>query len=297
MTTRNPPYTNTLGYDSDLFNADGILANGATNASIGLTTNSDQYLPGVVTFATDLYAPAVSLVKTVANLTHPTGPDQRGDVLQYTVTARNGGQDGADNVVLTDPIPTGAAYVPGTLRVGGTPVTDAPGDDTGELAGGGTQAVFRLGTGANATLGGRLVPGASVQVSFDVRIGNVQPRFGDRQRRLGASMVSQSLRVPLTANSNQVTNVVAAPDLTLTKQHAPPLLAGAESTVLLVVSNVGLPTDGSLVTVTDALPPEFVSFANPTGDGWTCAPLAVRSRAAGRTCWPLARATRRSSST
>ena len=29
-----------MGYDSDLFNADGVLANGATNATIGLTTNS-----------------------------------------------------------------------------------------------------------------------------------------------------------------------------------------------------------------------------------------------------------------
>ena len=51
------------------------------------------------------------------------------------------------------------------------------GDDRGEFAAGANRVVYRIGTGANATLGGRLVPGAAVPVSFDVRIGDVQPRF------------------------------------------------------------------------------------------------------------------------
>ena len=223
-----------------------------------------------MTFATELYAPDVSLVKSVTNVTHPGGPDQRGDVLRYTVTARNTGLDGADNFVLTDPIPAGATYVPGSLRVAGAPVTDADGDDTGEFAAGANQVVFRLGTGANATLGGRLAPGASVPVSFDVRIGDVQPRF-EIVNAASATYVTQSLRVPLTADSNQVTNVVAAPDLSMTKLHSPDFVAGGTSTLRLVVSNVGnLPSDGSTVTVTDPLPPEFASFANPGGDGWSC---------------------------
>ena len=40
----------------------------------------------MITFATELYAPIVALAKSVTNLTHPGGPDQRGDVLRYTVT-------------------------------------------------------------------------------------------------------------------------------------------------------------------------------------------------------------------
>ena len=162
VTTRDPAFRNTMGYDSDLFNADGVLANGATSATIGLTTNSDQYLPGVITFATELYAPNVALAKTVTNVTHPAGPDQRRDVLRYTVTARNTGQDGADNFILTDPIPAGATYVPNSLRIDGAVVTDVDGDDRGEFAAGANRVVFRLGTGANATLGGRLAPGAAV---------------------------------------------------------------------------------------------------------------------------------------
>ena len=59
----------------------------------------------------------MTLAKSVTNITHPAGPDQRGDVLRYTVTASNTGQDGADNFIVTDPIPAGAAYVPNSLRI------------------------------------------------------------------------------------------------------------------------------------------------------------------------------------
>ena len=61
---------------------------------ITLKTSNDQYFPGVVTFATDLFAPSVQMTKAVANLTHPGGPNERGDTLRYTVTVTNSGQDG-----------------------------------------------------------------------------------------------------------------------------------------------------------------------------------------------------------
>ena len=43
-------------------NADGILANGATSAAIRLQTNRDQYMPHVVTFATEIFSPTITLV-------------------------------------------------------------------------------------------------------------------------------------------------------------------------------------------------------------------------------------------
>jgi uncharacterized repeat protein (TIGR01451 family) len=103
-----------------------------------------------------------------------------------------------------------------------------------------------------------------------VRIGDVQPRF-PIVNAASSTFVTQSLRIPLTADSNQVTNVVAAPDLSMTKEHTPDFVAGGTSTLRLVVSNVGnLASDGSTVTVTDTLPAGFASFANPVGDGWSC---------------------------
>src|SRR5262249_62191096 len=91
----------------------GVLGNNATSATITLQTSSDQYFPGVVTFATNLYSPSVQATKSVANVTHPGGPDQRGDRLRYTVAFTNSGQDGARDFVATDVIPAGTTHGPG----------------------------------------------------------------------------------------------------------------------------------------------------------------------------------------
>ena len=71
--------SNNFAYDSMLVNANGILPNSATSANIVVTTSGDTYFPAVVTFATDLFAPNITSTKSVTNITHPGGPDQRGD--------------------------------------------------------------------------------------------------------------------------------------------------------------------------------------------------------------------------
>ena len=288
VATRAPNDRNAFGYDADLLRADGVLPNDASSASIAVTTSGDQYLPGVVTFATELFAPAVALSKSVVNVTHPGGLDQRGDVLRYTVTATNTGQDGADEFVLIDAIPAGATYVAGSLRQtagAGAPatLTDAVGDDRAELDAASGRVAFRLGTGATATRGGRLAVAATATVTFDVRIGDVPPRTRI-VNAASAAFVAQSLRTPLGADSPQVVNVVAAADLALAKSHAPELVAGTATTFRLVASNVGnLPTDGSTVTVSDAFPAGVAGFDAITGAGgagWTCGIAATTV-----TCW------------
>lgn len=102
FTDKTPDYINQLGFDAKLIRIDGVLANGATSASIALRTSSDQYLPQVVTFATDLYAPVIHATKTVENLTHPDGPTGPGDRLRYTVAYKNDGLEAATNFVAFD---------------------------------------------------------------------------------------------------------------------------------------------------------------------------------------------------
>ena len=151
VTTRNPNDVDNWAYDSKLINANGILPNNATIANIVVTTNGDAYYPAVVTLATELYAPKIASTKTVTNLTHPGGPDQRGDVLQYTVSYTNTGSDSAANFAMRDPIPAGTTYVPDTLHIGGSQgssnPTDALGDDAGEFNAETGEVVFRLGFG------------------------------------------------------------------------------------------------------------------------------------------------------
>ncbi|WP_436525864.1 Ig-like domain-containing protein [Actinoplanes sp. HUAS TT8] len=120
---RDPGFVNLFGVDIDQFDATGKLAHAATSATLTLTTSGDQYYPGVVTFAIDLYAP--KLVTTVAGTDLDGGDLLPGDLVEYRIDVRNDGNDIADGTVLSDAIPAFTTYVPGSMRVAGAPVADS----------------------------------------------------------------------------------------------------------------------------------------------------------------------------
>jgi uncharacterized repeat protein (TIGR01451 family) len=281
VTTRNPNDLNNWDYDSKLVSANGILPNNATSANTVVTTNGDTYYPAVVTLATDLYAPIITSSKSVTNVTHPGGPDQRGDTLRYTVSYTNSGADPATNFIMRDPIPAGTTYVPGSLHItagpqAGANPTDALADDAGEFNSSTGEVVFRLGAGGNATTGGTIAatgaPGATVTATFNVRINSDAAPGQQIVNQATATFIGQTLGIPFTDTSPQVTNTVAAPALTIAKSHTGDFVGGAPTTFTLAVSNVGnLATDGSTVTVTDPFPASsFSALANAGGAGWNC---------------------------
>ena len=238
------------------------------------------------TFATDLHAPAIHLTKTVENVTSPGGPAGPGDTLRYTVSVENTGQDGATGFEVSDVIPAGVAYVPGSLELltgPGAPAspTDAAGDDVAELDAANNRVAFRLGTGANATEGGLIgaagSSGDNASFSFDVTVDANNPDGAEIVNRAHASFFGQTLGVPLTAESAAVTTTVAAPDLTITKTHTGPLTGGVSTPFTLVVSNEGADaTDGSTVTVSDTFPAAaFASVAVTSAPGWSCGVVAT----------------------
>ena len=167
---REPALANTLGLDADVFAVDGLVANGATSATIALTTGGESYNPGVVTTAFDLFAPTLTATKTVTDV--DGGRVEPGDLLQYDVSLTNTGLDAATGVAVSDAIPAGTAYDPGSLAVtggpGAGPATDAAGDDLGERTAPGV--AFRVGAGAGPAAGGRLDIGATASVRFRVRV-------------------------------------------------------------------------------------------------------------------------------
>lgn len=175
FTAKNPDYVNQYGFDADLVSADGILANGATSATITLTTNGDTYYPGVVAFSTELYAPvfdAANFTKTVTDLNG--GAVQPGDVLEYTVTMRNAGQDHAVACVMRDTLPAAAAFVPGSMQVlsgpNAGPKSDAAADDQMDWIAASRTVVARLGTGASGASGGQMDIGVTSSVRFRVTV-------------------------------------------------------------------------------------------------------------------------------
>ena len=269
VTSRLPSYQNNLGYDADLFRTTNVLGNGQTSTQVRLSTSGDAYQPGVVTIATDLYAPRITATKTVDQATANLG-----DTLTYSVAVQNTGQDGATNTTFTDPLPPGVVFVPGSIRLNGAVVTDAPGDDLGEFAGG--QVVVRLGAGATAGSGGTLAPGASATVSFQATVATTGLLLGATiENTADLAFSAATTGVPSTVTTAPATTRVNVPDLAIGKTHAPVLQPGVASTYTITVGNVGAgPTSGT-VTVTDTIEPGLTINGPVTGAGWSCSTLGT----------------------
>ncbi|MDQ8046467.1 MAG: hypothetical protein REI11_17820, partial [Patulibacter sp.] len=151
---RSPSYLNNYGLDIHQQDVNGAIANAATSAAFSFVSTQDVYFPFALGIAIDLGEPNLVLTKTLSDING--GVVEPGDVLEYTIVATNTGNDGAAQVTLTDPIPAGTTYVPGSMQVtagsnAGTK-TDAAGDDQATFAA--NQVPLRLGAGASATQGG-----------------------------------------------------------------------------------------------------------------------------------------------
>jgi uncharacterized repeat protein (TIGR01451 family) len=275
VTAKNPDFVNQLGFDVDRIDASGILPNGATSAELLLFTQSDVYFPFVVTFATELFAPELELVKTMVD--QNGGELVVGDVLEVTVTVTNAGQDDAGTVVLTDPIPAHTSFVPGSLEVvsgaNAGAKTDAPGDDQAEVSGG--DVVFRLGTGADAASGGTLAPAESTEVRFELMVDPATPVGSVILNQATSDYVAVTLGHPLSSDSNEVSLIVTGgvADLAITKTGPDfPIPGGSPVVYTLQVSNNG-PSDATDVVVVDTLPAS-TTFVGADGTGWACVEAA-----------------------
>ncbi len=277
VTSKTPNYVNQLGFDAKIVNASGILPNGATGATFQLQTTQDQYFPGVVTTAINLYAPQVVATKTATDLTNSSGPVQPGDLIQYGVTVSNTGQDSAKNVVLTDPIPANTQYVAGTLQIvagaNAGAKTDAFGDDQAEFSSANNDVVFRLGSGANATTGGTLAIGATTTIEFEVRVNQNTPDQTVVNNQATITAVGVTSGFPLSVLSSVASFLVhPLADLSLTKVlNNPTPNVGDAVSYTLNLSNLG-PSPATNVQVTDLLPTglTFVS-ATPSQGTYTAA--------------------------
>jgi uncharacterized repeat protein (TIGR01451 family) len=272
LTDKTPDYVNQLGFDAKLIGIDGFLANGATSANIALRTSSDQYLPHVLTFATDLYAPAIRANKTVVNLTHPDGPTRAGDRLRYTVRFANEGLEAATNFVATDRLPPDTTYVAGSLTIPSAPSTaaaptDLAGDDQGEYDAATNMVRFFLGSGAGAGRGGTLAvagsPGDSAEISFQARVDNNLTADHEIRNVAQATFTAPTLGTQLTALSSE-TLVTATPgpmtsepadlDLLQSETVAPAAFGDDAVDDHVTIANNG-PGDATDVVVHDVVPP------------------------------------------
>jgi len=159
------------GIDLDIVDVTGKVMGGQKSATVqGTSTGDVYYLAGFITSISDFRPNFSTSTKTVTDVNG--GVPVPGDVLDYEIVAINTGNDTAIGVVLTDPIPAGVTYVPGSLEITAGPnmgpKTDAAADDQGEFAN--NTVTVRLGTGADAMKGGTVPVNASSTIKFQVTI-------------------------------------------------------------------------------------------------------------------------------
>lgn len=261
VATRSPNYVNQLGFDADLVAANGVIANGATTAQINLTTGGETYYPGVVTSAIELFAPDVTIVKTVEDL---DGDNlEAGDELLYTMVVANAPSalDAAVNVRLTDVVPEGTTFVPGSLSIDGVPKTDAADLDQAQYVVAGNEVQYQLGAGAGGagTSGGRLASGASTTVTFRVTVNPPLAPFATIRNVANVTYTGETSGFNL--ESTDFAEIVSSgADLAVVKtdDNRSEYVAGQTFDYTIVVTNNG-PANVVGARLVDTLPPEIAS--------------------------------------
>jgi uncharacterized repeat protein (TIGR01451 family) len=140
------------GNPGTLFAANGTGGGDAVVGSTTATASAGGF------FA--VLAASVALAKSAA-IADPFGGTSHipGSVVTYTLVATVSGSGTLNNLVLSDAIPAGAAYQPGTLTLGGAALTDDADGDAGEVVSG--NVTVRL---------GNLPAGSSRTGSFKVKV-------------------------------------------------------------------------------------------------------------------------------
>ena len=280
VATRTPAHRNMLGFDIKNLGASGTIPNGATSATFTFSSNGDIYYPGVVGLAINLYAPDFTAsAKSVVNVNGNT-PSRPGDTLRYALNYANTGQDAAVDVVSEDGLPPNTTYVPGSLALvdpvtgATTPLSDAAGDDRGEIDG--RTVRVRLGSGANATAGGRMAcsgtgctdDGTSrASYTFQVTLDDAAGATTVTDiANLDYATATTGTAATYTTNPASV-DVARQADVAITKDMSPdPAAVGGPVQATLTVSNAG-PNTATGVTVTDPIPSGWNEVTATTTEG------------------------------
>jgi large repetitive protein len=222
------PDGNTFGFDADVFQSSVLLANSDTSATLRMTTGGETFFPAVATFVSNIFAPRLTVDRTASVTdTVADGRTRPGDRITYTVDVKNIGDDDAEDVRIADAIPAGTTYVPGSLTIDGTPITDTADLDAGEL--GGSTLDVRLGTAAGASggNGGKLAPGATTRVRYTVQIASPFVTGGSITGTTQATFTNGGA-YPFAPASGSVSTTVdpAGADLAVTHVASPGLVQG-----------------------------------------------------------------------
>ncbi|MED5016381.1 isopeptide-forming domain-containing fimbrial protein [Paenibacillus chibensis] len=170
-------------------------------------------------------SPNVAVVKSTTSTALSVG-----DTITYTTTITNNGIAAVSNVLFTDPIPAGSAFVTGSLTINGT-----------------------VKPGANPSTGiiiGSIAPGGVVTVAFNALVTSL-PTPASLSNQASVSFTSGAFSS--VTFSNTVTTPVYQPIFTANKS-ANTAKATLGDTVVYTISMTNAGNFGAAVTLTDTIP-------------------------------------------
>ncbi|WP_274649655.1 DUF7507 domain-containing protein [Paenibacillus humicola] len=219
------------GWDITNVNISAMLANNQSSAVLSLTTSGDAYLVNANGIQVNINAPSIQVTKSAS-----AAGVIAGDTITYTVTVRNTGTANAASVVLSDALPAGSAFVPGSVVVAGV-----------------ARPTFDITAGA--PLGG-LNLGSAVTVTYRVNVTGV-PNPQQLANTANAAFTFQSVAggpvISGVIPSNGVTTPVYSPIISVAKSaDTANATVGNIVTYTLLVGNAG--NIGAAAAITDPIP-------------------------------------------
>jgi uncharacterized repeat protein (TIGR01451 family) len=250
------------GIDLDVVDVTNRVKAGQSQALVVANTSRDVYLIGMLATSIATFTPVLKdSVKSVRDVTpHPGGAVRPGDTLEYTLTITNTGNDDAVNVVVTDTLPSGLTYVPGSVSVSG-------GTGFGSYANGVVTA--RIGAGATASAGGQLAVGATVTVTFRATIDALAIGSVPNQGLItGAGLRGTP---PFQVGTGNATTPFTPTTVTVTLTPPPTLDAPATGSTVSTSTPTFSGTGEPGATVTVKVDGATVCTATVNGSGsWSC---------------------------
>jgi uncharacterized repeat protein (TIGR01451 family) len=235
-------------------------------------TAASGFDPGQTAFNTDMATVTGNAVLNVTKaINQPSGASPSGPYT-YTLTYTNTGNATATSVSLTDVIPAGMTYVPGSARwsvTGATALTDANNADAQGTAP--NTVVYDLGVttaGTATAILNQVAPGASGTLTFQVGVNaGLAPQTINNSANFayndGAGNVG-----PFTTNTAPFT-VVQNASLTFTGQTVASALQGSTVAFTNTLTNTGNGSDVFDITLGGSTFPAGSSYALYQSDGVT----------------------------
>jgi large repetitive protein len=256
--TAGPPPTSASGQQNVTCTLDAGLAVGAdapalkmlvglsADAPSGSETNTAQVSSPTPGSPGDAQASVtVTREDNLAITKTHSGDGHVGQSVEFHIVVRNTGPSTADQLVVSDPLPSGLTYI------------SATGQDWSCSASGSDVTCTLAGTLAVGETAPTITVTARTEASAYASVTNT------------ATVFSTDPDLPSRASASDDLAVDPDDNLTLTKRHEGNLTVGQRGTYLLTVANPGPTATPGPVTITDPLP-AGLTYVSASGPGWNC---------------------------